>query len=314
VSTKAPGAGFIRSFEMKKMYKHILTALAVVCGIMLAACGNPAGGGENNGDDDPTNINFGKITATSTQEEVTNTIKLSLELLQSQTQNIINKLTEYQTSLQAQLQGKQPGTIPYDILLDKINVVKNVINYENQIKTAQQDRSTYIAMGSMTRYYASLTSAAANLIPEQANRDIFATKMSAYQGAVTLDERDIIGNTEKTNEFNALDSKRSNIIDLEQHNRNGSYNLPNVRTNTHGFRLQLENENKQTLNSIWGEYAPLFEGQTEDLGQYDAVLGNARALGKEVNLPRSVVQRLSVAKMVEEINAAPADAQADMVR
>jgi hypothetical protein len=70
VSAKAPGGGFIRSFKMKKMYKHVLTALAVVCGIILAVCGNPAGGGENNGDDDITNINFGKITATSTQEEV----------------------------------------------------------------------------------------------------------------------------------------------------------------------------------------------------------------------------------------------------
>jgi hypothetical protein len=52
-------------------------------------------------------------------------------------------------------------------------------------------------MNNMTRYHASLTSAAATLIPEQINRNIFAAKMSAYQGAVTLDERDIISNTEK---------------------------------------------------------------------------------------------------------------------
>jgi predicted small secreted protein len=296
------------------MKKIVLTALAVVFSVIFAACDNPADGNGNDHTETTENINFGKITATSTQEEVTNIIKLSLELLQSQTQNIINKLTEYQTSLQAQLQGKRPGTISYDILLDKINAVKSIINLEGQIKSAQQNRFTPAGLEDMNSYYALLTERSGDMLlfgdssKTDKDKEIFVKKILAQQGAIDLYGRDIIGDKDRTTKVNALDLDRKNIMELEHENGN-AYSLPDPRTNLYGLIGRLDSENKATLNTIWGQYAPLFEGQTEDLAQYAAVLGNAIALGKTTTLPRSAAQysaaSLDVAEMVKEINAAP---------
>jgi predicted small secreted protein len=122
------------------MKKIVLTALAVVFSVILAACDNPAEGSGDDNTETTENINFGKITRTSTQEEITNTLRSSLELLQAQTQNIIDKMTAYQTSLQAQAKGKYGGA--QDILLGKSIVVKSVITLEGRILSAQQNRFT----------------------------------------------------------------------------------------------------------------------------------------------------------------------------
>jgi hypothetical protein len=304
-----------------KGIRNATLVLAAAGTLGLTSCAPTVGsdpsngnGGGNNGT--TTNINFGKITATSTQEEVTNTLKLSLELLQSQTQNIINKMTEYQTSLQAQLANARPGSPTYDKILDKINIVADIINYENQIKSAQQNRNTETGMNGMNNYYGSITIRAVGLLPEQANRDIFVAKMSTYQEAVTLDERNIINDGTKTYRLGVLNSHRQDVVEMERDNGNVTYSLPEPQNNMYGLIGRLETETKQTLSddNVLGQYGQYIFYQGQDIAQYTAVWEDVRSIGKETNLPRSVVQRLSVAEMVEEINAAPADAQADMVR
>jgi hypothetical protein len=261
--------------------------------------------GDTGGNGNTTNINFGDITATSTQEEVTNTIKLSLELLQSQTQNIINKMNEYKASLQAQL---VPGIseIKYDEILAKINVITNIINYENQIKSAQQNRSTGAGVSNMKSYYNSITGEIAKLLSGEINKDILIAKTSAYQGGVELDERNIISSAGRTTALDALQSNRSNVVYLERGNGHPNYNLPDPETNMYGFRWQLENENKQTLsdNNVLGQYGQYILYQGQDISEYSALIEDAFAAGKTINLPRSVAQRsLDVAGIVDEINA-----------
>jgi hypothetical protein len=235
-----------------------------------------------------TNINFGDITATSTQEEVTNTIKLSLELLQSQTQNIINKMTEYKTSLQAQLVPGMP-MIQADVIIARINVVTNIIDYENQIKNAQQNRNTGTGKSNMKSSYDEITGEIAKLLPGQTNKDLLVAKTSAYRGAVELDERNVIGNTDRNTRIGAINRDRSSVINLEKVNGNAGYSLPNSETNMYGLRLQLENEIKQTLsdNNVLGQYGQYILYQGQDISEYSAIIEDAIMAGKTVTLPRS---------------------------
>jgi hypothetical protein len=139
----------------------------------------------------------------------------------------------------------------------------------------------------MNSNYAILTGNAGDMLrlgSDKTDKDteIFVAKILALQGAIELYERDIIGNTEKTTELNALYWNWHQVVVLEGEN----YGLPDPRTYLYDFMWRLKSETKETLDTIWGQYAPLFEGQTEDLAQYAALLGDARALGKTTILPR----------------------------
>jgi hypothetical protein len=303
---------------MKKMYKKVLTALAVVCGIMLAACGNPAGGGENNGngatmDSVTGNITFGAITNSSSQEQVTGTIEASLELLQSQTQNIINKLTEYKTNLQEKLAAAATDIRRDEIMLE-INAVTNIITNEKSIASAQQDRYTEQGLNNMYSSYFGLITSVNILQLNPIDKSLLNNKIRLYQTAVTVDGRNIITNNQKATSFNNMRQSIESIKDLETQKGNENYYLPDPETNMYGLKQTLETENKQKLNNLLGQYGQYIFYQGQDIAEYAAISGDARALGKEVNLPRSVVQRLSVAEMVKEINAPPAGAQEEVGR
>jgi hypothetical protein len=290
---------------MKKINRKFLAALTLVFGMIFAACDSPTNGAESNDNGDTTNINFGDITATSTQEEVTNTIKLSLELLQSQTQNIINKMTEYKTELQQKLDTAGPLT-DIDALLNKIEVITNIINYENQIKSAQQNRNTSTGRQNMNSYYNSITEEIAKLLSGQADKNILIAKTSTYRGAVELDERNIITSAARTTALDVIKTDRSRVINLERANGNVGYSLPNPETDMYGLRWQLENENKQKLSdsNVLGQYGQYIFYQGQDISEYSALLFDAATAGKETTLPRSVAQRsLDIAGIVNEINA-----------
>jgi hypothetical protein len=320
VSAKVPGPKFIRSFKMKKIHKHILTVLALVCGVIFAACGNPTGdNGNNNGNGDNNgngnngtteNINFGDITATSTQEEVTNTIKLSLELLQSQTQNIINKLTEHKTGLQTQLSGLTPGSTRYDEIMLQINAVASMIISEQRIAGAQQSRYTEQGLNDMYSSYTGLITGVNNLQNNPIDKSLLSKKMDLYQIAVSTDERNIITSTKKASAFNNMRKIIASIKDLEAQKGNENYYLPDPETNMPNLKWTLQSEIKQKLNSLLGQqHGQYIFYQGEDIAEYGAVWDDANALGKETNLPRSVAQ-YSI-QYPAEVNA---QAEAEVVR
>jgi hypothetical protein len=240
---------------------------------------------------DIVDINFSDISATATQEQVTGTIKSSLELLQAQTQNIINKLTEYEATLRQELQAlMEPGIgtpKQRNEIIAKINVVENIIDYENQIKSAQQDQSTETGLNNMSSHYDSITKEIAKLFENSRDRQILTAKMSTYQEAVSLDERNIIDPAEKLSKLNALDSSSKKIIMSEEENGNSDYFLPSPETNMSGVRSRLGNESKQAFGgqNTLGDYGQYIFYQGEDIAAFKALLLDAKEIGKETFLP-----------------------------
>jgi hypothetical protein len=263
-------------------------AALMAWGLVAAGCamddGEPGG---NNGTADVVDITFGEISASSTQEQVSRTIRSSLELLQAQTQNIINKLTEYKATLQKELEEAKTGA-QFSEILAKINVITEMIEYENKIKSAQQDRRTPMGLINMEDYYNSVSIETTKLFDNPIDGQIFSARMSAYSGAVALDERNIIDTAESSLLLYSLGIDIRQVESLEASNGNGSYSLPDPETNMHGLRWQLENENKQALgdDKILGEYGPYIFYQGEDIAEYSALLTDAVRAGNEIILPR----------------------------
>jgi hypothetical protein len=277
-----------RANKMRNTKIAMAAAAALMAwGLVAAGCamddGEPGG---NSGTADVVNITFGEISASSTQEQVTGTIRSSLELLQAQTQNIINKLTEYKATLQQKYNSTQI-TVERDKILAKIDVVTNMIEYENKIKSAQQNRNTGTGINYMDTYYGGVLDEAAKLFDNPIDGQVFSTKMSIYSGTVELDERDIIDSNEKHIKLDIFKKSIYQIETLEASNGHAGYRLPSPETNMYGLRLQLKNESKQAFCSdeILGEYGQYIFYQGEDMAEYFALAGDARAAGKEINLP-----------------------------
>jgi hypothetical protein len=244
------------------------------------------GGDTGGGDVDIVDITFGEITGSSSQDQVTGTISTSLERLQAQTQNVINKMTEYKAELQQRLAGfttEREG----NKIIAKITAVTNIIDYENQIKTAQQNRNTGTGRSDMDSYYRSITREIAELLSGEDNQELLVTKISTWREAVALDERNVIGSAVKADKLNDLDSKSGHVIALERRNGNSTYTLPNPETNMSGLILQLETEIKQTLSGedVLGQYGQYLFYQGQDIAQYDARISDAATLGKTIYLP-----------------------------
>jgi hypothetical protein len=105
-----------------------------------------------------------------------------------------------------------------------------------------------------------------------------------------LYSRNTISGVANTTSLKGINSQRGNVMDLERENGNPNYYLPAPTTDMYGLLGKMENETKQTLVNVLGKYAPLFEGQAEDISEYTAMLLDALAAGKTVNLPRSAAQ------------------------
>jgi hypothetical protein len=172
-----------------------------------------------------------------------------------------------------------------DPILKRFSVVKNILDYENEIKAAQELRLTGTGYSTMSSRYSLITGEIAELLSGQTNKDIFTKKMSAYRSAVYLDERNFISS--KTDSLKALNSYRQDILSLERKNENNTYTLPDPATNLSGFRSQLETELKQTLSdeNVLGQYGQYLFYQAEDLAQYAALLSDARYIDREIDLP-----------------------------
>jgi hypothetical protein len=241
------------------------------------------GGG---GNVDIVNITFGEITGSSSQDHVTGTIKTSLERLQAQTQNIINKMTEYKEEQQQQLVGFVLDK-EYNEIQAKIKAATNILDYENQIKTDQQFRLTETGFNNMDSHYGSVIGEIEGLLSGQTNQNLLGAKISTYRRAVNLDERNIISSVEKTAKLNALDSDRKHVVTLEYYNGNPTYTLPDPATNLSGLIGPLENEIKQTLSdeNVLGQYGQYIFYQGQDIAQYFAILLDAVEIEREINLP-----------------------------
>jgi hypothetical protein len=201
-------------------------------------------------------------------------------------------MTEYKTELQQKLQQQLTVGISqaeYDALFNKIAVVTNIIDYENQIKTAQQNRNTVTGRTSMKSSYDAITGEIAKLLSGQTDKDIFVAKTSTYQGAVELDGRNVISSAERTTALDDIKTDRSRVIDLERANGNAGYSLPNPETNMYSLIGQLENENKQKLSdsNVLGQYGQYIFYQGQDISEYSAIIEDAIMAGKTVTLPRS---------------------------
>jgi hypothetical protein len=244
---------------------------------------------DDGGDVDIVNITFGEITDSSSQDHVTGTIRTSLELLQAQTQNILNTMTEYKAELQQTLQQQLTVGISqaeYDALFNKIDVVTNIIDYENQIKSAQQNRNTVTGRTSMKSSYDAITGEIAKLLSGQTNKDLLVAKTSTYQGAVELDKRNVINSAQRTTALDDINAGRRRITTLEEQNGNYSYVLPSPETNMYSLIGQLENENKQKLSdsNVLGQYGQYILYQGQDISEYSALLSDAAMAGKTVTL------------------------------
>jgi hypothetical protein len=290
---------FWQEKQMKRKHGSFLgfAVLLIAAMFTAAGCDTGGGGGGNggnggNGGGNTVNITFGDISDASTQEQVTRTIRSSVELLQAQTQNIINKLEEYEEALRQELNAAWDlGDMQQnDAILTRIRVVTSIIEYEGQIKSAQQSRYTDSEINNMDSAYDSIIGrffidpiSGLPLIDGQ----LLTAKMSTYREIVRLDERNIIGPAEQTMEIKSINSARWDIIDLEGRNGNHDYSLPSPTDNMSGLRSKLQSECKQVLSSqeTLGDYGQYIFYQGEDLAEYRALLLDAKELGHSVNLP-----------------------------
>jgi hypothetical protein len=269
-----------------------LPICAITAATLLGGCqqttdpdttGIPGGNLSDAGD-----INFSDINANATQEQVTGIIKSSLELLQAQTQNIINKLTETKTGLQQQLAAATPGTANYDSILLRINNITTVIDYENIIMTAQKNRYTEEGLNAMRNNYSQIINMLGTFLGNSTDKDLLNKKVNLYQNAVYVDERNFITNEVKANIFNDMRLKITDIKNLEAQKGNENYYLPDPETDMYNLRLTLQSEVKQILssNKVLGEHGErAFYQGCEDFSQYWALLGDAYTLGKNIDLP-----------------------------
>jgi hypothetical protein len=260
--------------------------------LIAARCDTGTGGGGGNGGNDganTVNITFGDISGASTQEQVTRTIRSSVELLQAQTQNIINKLTEYRGTLRQELTAL--ATSGDDLqqeskIIDKIDVITRIIEYEDQIKSAQQSRYTDSEINNMDSYYSLIIEKIAASFDNPIDGQLLTAKMSTYREIVRLDERNIVDLAYKTMKLKSINSDRKDIVELEGRNGNHDYTLTSPETDMSGLRSKLQNECKQVLSSqgTLGSYGEYIFYQGEDIAEYRAVLLDAKELGREVNL------------------------------